>query len=115
MIITLIPEDGSPARQIHDQISGLVTTGLLGRGERLPSVRQLASDLEVAPGTVAKAYRSLETDGLLVSRAGSGTRVSDQAAPVSLAVAQAARRLTGTARREGLSLEETVRVLRTTW
>ncbi|MDN5820399.1 MAG: GntR family transcriptional regulator [Brachybacterium sp.] len=115
MIISLSPEDGSPARQIHDQISGLVTTGQLGRGERLPSVRQLAADLAVAPGTVAKAYRSLEADGLLVSRAGSGTRVSEQAAPVSSAVAQASRQLAGTARREGLSLEQTVRVLRTTW
>ncbi|WP_114853590.1 GntR family transcriptional regulator [Brachybacterium sp. YJGR34] len=115
MIIVISPESGSPARQIHDQISGLITTGQLGQGERLPSVRQLASDLGVAPGTVAKAYRSLEADGLLVSRAGSGTRVSDQAAPVSSAVAQAARRLAGTARREGLSLEQTLRVLRSTW
>lgn len=86
-----------------------------GAGERLPSVRQLASDLDVAPGTVAKVYRSLEADGLLVSRAGSGTRVSDQAAPVSSAVAQAARRLAGAARREDLSLEEAVLVLRMTW
>ena len=115
MIITLSPEEGSPARQIHDQISGLITTSQLGRGERLPSVRQLASDLGVAPGTVAKAYRSLEADDLLISRAGSGTRVSDQAAPVSSSVAQAARRLTGAARHEGLSLEQTVRVLRSTW
>lgn len=115
MIITLAAEGGSPARQIHDQISGLITTGRLGRGERLPSVRQLASDLGVAPGTVAKAYRSLEADGLLISRAGSGTRVSDRAAPVSSAVAQAARRLAEAARREGLSREDAVRVLRTTW
>jgi len=115
MIITLSAEDGSPARQIHDQIGGLIITGRLGRGERLPSVRQLAADLGVAPGTVAKAYRWLEADGLLVSRAGSGTRVSARAAPVSSSVAQAARRLAGAARREGLSLEETVRVLRSTW
>jgi DNA-binding transcriptional regulator YhcF (GntR family) len=115
MIIAISADGGSPARQIHDQISGLITTGQLGRGERLPSVRQLASDLGVAPGTVAKVYRSLETDGLLVSRTGSGTRVSDHAAPVSSAVAQAARRLSGTARREGLSLEQTIQVLRTTW
>ncbi|WP_394216358.1 GntR family transcriptional regulator [Brachybacterium vulturis] len=115
MIIALSPAEGSPARQIHDQISGLITTGRLGQGERLPSVRQLASDLGVAPGTVAKAYRSLEADGLLVSRVGSGTRVSDQAAPVSSTVAQAARRLASAARREDLSLEEAVRVLRMTW
>ena len=70
MILSVTPEGGSPARQIHDQISGLITTGRLGRGERLPSVRQLAADLAVAPGTVAKAYRSLEADGLLVTRVG---------------------------------------------
>lgn len=115
MIITVSPDQGSPARQIHDQISGLITTGQLGRGERLPSVRQLASDLGVAPGTVAKVYRSLEADGLLVSRVGSGTRVSDQVAPVSSTVAQAARRLASAARREDLSLEEAVLVLRMTW
>lgn len=115
LIIALSAESGSPGRQIRDQISGLITTGQLGQGERLPSVRQLAADLGVAPGTVAKAYRSLEADGLLISRKGSGTRVSDRAAPVSLAVAQAARRLTGAAHREGLSLEQAVQVLRTTW
>src|SRR5699024_8490657 len=50
----------------------------VGTDERLPSVRQLASDLEVAPGTVAKAYRPLEAEGLVVSRVGSETRVSEQ-------------------------------------
>lgn len=115
MILALGPEDGSPARQIHDQISGLITTGRLGRGERLPSVRQLAADLAVAPGTVAKAYRSLEADGLLVTRVGSGTRVSDEAAPVSSTVAQAARSLATAARDEGLSLEDALRVLRSSW
>lgn len=115
MIITVSAEHGSPARQIHDQISGLVTTGQLGRGERLPSVRQLAADLAVAPGTVAKAYRMLEVDGLIVSRAGSGTRVSDRAAPVSAAVAQAARRLASASRREDLTLDDAVRVLRSMW
>lgn len=115
MILSVTPEGGSPARQIHDQISGLITTGRLGRGERLPSVRQLAADLAVAPGAVAKAYRSLEADGLLVTRVGSGTRVSDEAAPVSSAVAQAARHLATAARDEGLSLEDALRVLRSTW
>lgn len=115
MIIEVSPHGGSPARQIHDQISGLISTGQLGTDERLPSVRQLAADLDVAPGTVAKAYRSLEAEGAIVSRAGAGTRVSAQAAVVPSSVAQAARRLATTSRREGLSLEETVRVLRTMW
>lgn len=64
---------------------------------------------------MAKAYRSLEADGLLVTRVGSGTRVSDEAAPVSSAVAQAARHLATAARDEGLSLEDALRVLRGTW
>lgn len=115
MIISLTADGGTPARQIHDQISGMITTGSLGKGERLPSVRQLGADLAVAPGTVAKAYRSLEAEGLIVSRAGSGTRVSEQAALVSSDVAQAARELASESRRHGLSLEDAVRVLRTVW
>lgn len=115
MIIEISPHGASPARQIHDQISGLITTGRLGKGERLPSVRQLAADLEVAPGTVAKAYRSLEAEGMIISRAGAGSRVSAQAAVVPSSVAQAARRLATTSRREGLDLEAAIQVLRTIW
>lgn len=115
MIIAVSPDGGSPAKQIHEQISGLITTGQLGRGERLPSVRQLATDLRVAPGTVAKAYRTLEAEGLLVSRTGAGTRVSEHATLVPASVTQAARRLVSTGQSAGLSLEETVRVLRTMW
>src|SRR5699024_3355297 len=75
MIIAIDPDGPSSAVQIHDQITWLITTGALARGEQLPSVRQLAADLDVAPGTVAKAYRRLEADGLTVSRTGAGTRI----------------------------------------
>src|SRR5690625_5019480 len=87
----------------------------VGTDERLPSVRQLASDLEVAPGTVAKAYRPLEAEGLVVSRVGSETRVSEQVAVVPSSVVQAARRLVTIGRREGLDLDAVIRVLRTMW
>lgn len=56
-IITL-SGSSPPADQIHDQIFGLVASGLLAADERLPSGRQLAKDLGVAPGTVAKSYRT---------------------------------------------------------
>ncbi|GAA1484162.1 GntR family transcriptional regulator [Brachybacterium fresconis] len=115
MILEITPHGANPAEQIRDRISGLITTGALARGDRLPSVRQLATDLEVAPGTVAKAYRALESDGLIVSRAGAGTRVSEDASSVSPAVARAARRLASTGRQDGLDLEEAVRVLRAMW
>lgn len=47
----------------------------MGQGARLPSVRQLASDLGLANNTVVRAYRELETAGLVRSRRGSGTQV----------------------------------------
>lgn len=115
MIITLASVGGTPSEQIHDQLRGLITTGRLAADERLPSVRQLASDLGVAPGTVAKAYKQLEEESLVVSRTGAGTRVSRSAASVSRAVAEAARALVAAARRDGLSPEDTERVLRATW
>lgn len=104
-----------PTDQIHDQIRGLVATGRLAAGERLPSVRQLSKDLGVAPGTVAKAYRALETGGFVVSRAGSGTRVSSTASATPLPVMQAAQRLARTSIRAGTDLDDTVRILRAIW
>ena len=44
-------------------------------GQRLPAVRQLAADLCLAAGTVARAYAELEKGGLVLSRRGAGTRV----------------------------------------
>ena len=115
MIITLSATGGTPAEQVHSQLRGLITTGRLAADERLPSVRRLASDLGVAPGTVARAYRQLEDEGLIVSRVGAGTRVSPSATPVSHAVAEATRALVAAARRDGLSSEDTERVLRAMW
>ncbi|WP_035856432.1 GntR family transcriptional regulator [Cryptosporangium arvum] len=70
-----------PYEQIRRQLADLIRHGVLGPGTRLPPVRQLASDLGLATGTVARAYRELETAGLVASRRGGGTRVAE--APVS--------------------------------
>lgn len=116
MIITITRDGGeSPAEQVHGQLRGLITTGHLLAGDRLPSVRQLASDLGVAPGTVAKAYRILEEDGLVTSRIGSGTRVSDTVQPVAGGIADVARALSAAAKAEGLTLADAQRVLRAIW
>ncbi|MEV4667029.1 GntR family transcriptional regulator [Microbacterium sp. LWO12-1.2] len=115
MIIALTSTGGTPAEQVHSQLRGLITTGRLAADERLPSVRQLASDLGIAPGTVAKAYRQLEEDGLVVSRTGAGTRVSRAATAVSQEVADAARALADAARRSGLTVSDTEQVLRAMW
>ena len=104
-----------PTDQIHDQIRGLVVTGLLAADERLPSVRQLAKDLGVAPGTVAKAYSALEAGGFLVTRIGSGTRVSSTASTTPLPVLEAARHLSQVSTRAGTDLDDTLRILRAIW
>ena len=65
-----------PFEQIRSRVAELIVSGTLAGGQRLPAVRQLAGDLRVAPGTVARAYKELETAGLLVTRRGAGTRVA---------------------------------------
>ncbi|MEV8092283.1 GntR family transcriptional regulator [Streptomyces nigra] len=65
-----------PYEQIRAQLAALIRTGRLVEGERLPTVRQLAVDLGLAPGTVARAYRELEAAQLIRTRRGAGTRVA---------------------------------------
>jgi DNA-binding transcriptional regulator YhcF (GntR family) len=76
---SLIP----PYEQIRSQIATMAASGVLPEGFRLPSIRQLAGDLGLAPGTVARAYRELESSGVVVSRAGRGTTISTVKEPLS--------------------------------
>ncbi|WP_406401019.1 GntR family transcriptional regulator [Streptomyces sp. NBC_00879] len=69
-----------PYEQLRSQLADLISVGRLRQGERLPSVRQFASDLGLANNTVVRAYRELETAGLVKSRRGSGTQVVAPAA-----------------------------------
>ena len=82
MKLTVDPADPTPPyEQLRRQLAALVARGALAPGDRLPSLRQLAGDLGLAVGTVARTYRELEAEGLLVSRRGGGTRVADGAHP----------------------------------
>ncbi|GAA3343557.1 GntR family transcriptional regulator [Amorphoplanes nipponensis] len=65
-----------PYEQVRRQLAALIGSGALPPDERLPPLRQLAGDLGLAVGTVARAYRELEAAGLVVSRRGGGTRVA---------------------------------------
>jgi DNA-binding transcriptional regulator YhcF (GntR family) len=112
--ITLI-DGASPAEQIRDQVRGLIATDQLPAGERLPSVRQLANDLGVAPGTVAKAYRSLEHDGLLQTRVGGGTRVHPAASRTPRAVIDHAHALAQAGASASVDLNDAIRILRAVW
>lgn len=64
--------------QIVEQIRERIATGGLEPGERLPTVRRLADHLDIAPGTVARAYRELERRGLVVTQGARGTRVAER-------------------------------------
>lgn len=114
MIIKLSGQ-APPTEQIRNQIQGLIISGQLAQGQRLPSIRQLAKDLNVATGTVAKAYKALEAMGLLVTRTAQGTRVSDAASTTSLQVLKSAYELVDISLKESTSLEETIQVLRAIW
>ena len=71
--------------QIVEAVQQQVATGALGRGDQLPTVRQLAVDLRVNPNTVARAYLELDRSGVISSQQGRGTYVSEQPDEAALA------------------------------
>ena len=73
----------TPYLQIVNQVKHLVAAGRLTAGDELPPIRSLALQLRVNPNTVARAYRELETAGLVVKRSTTGTYVSDAGSPLA--------------------------------
>ncbi|SCG43235.1 GntR family transcriptional regulator [Micromonospora inositola] len=65
-----------PYEQVRGQLARMIGDGRLPVGTRLPAVRQLATDLGLAVNTVARAYRELETAGLVETRGRHGTVVA---------------------------------------
>lgn len=65
-------------RQIIDQVTGGMASGLLAAGDQLPTVRQVAVDLAINPNTVVRAYRELEIRGVLETQQGTGTFISEK-------------------------------------
>jgi GntR family transcriptional regulator len=72
----LDPRTGVPAyRQLVDQVSQAIRLGLLRPGDQLPSVREVVTQISINPNTVHRAYREMETHGLVEGRPGLGTFV----------------------------------------
>ena len=72
-------QSGVPVyRQIIDQVTGGMASGVLKAGDQLPTVRQLAVDLAINPNTVVRAYSELEIRGVLETQQGTGTFISRQ-------------------------------------
>jgi len=72
--------------QIIDQVKRDVALGRLAKEERLPTVRQLSQQLTINPNTIAKAYRQLEQEGIIVTRAGAGAFIANLDSLLSRAV-----------------------------
>jgi len=66
--------------QLYQRYRDSINDGRLRPGERVPSIRNLASELHVARGTVEMAYQMLVSEGYLVTKGAAGTRVSPQIA-----------------------------------
>ena len=88
------PNDDAPIyRQVVRQVVEGVASGALAPGERLPSLRAMAQQLAVAPLTVKKAYDVLEADGVIETRRGQGTFVSEAVARSTRSAVQRVRPL----------------------
>jgi len=80
--IHISANDGVPIYlQIVNQVKYLVAAGRLSTGDELPAIRILARRLVVNPNTVARAYRELESAGVVEKRRTAGTYVADQTSP----------------------------------
>jgi DNA-binding transcriptional regulator YhcF (GntR family) len=66
-----------PFEQLRAQIALQVSAGALRPGQRLPTIRKLAHQLELSNGPVARAYRELEYAGIINGRGSSGSFVAD--------------------------------------
>ncbi|MFI6281081.1 GntR family transcriptional regulator [Streptomyces sp. NPDC050988] len=93
----------APYEQVRAQISEQARAGALPVGYRLPTVRGLAEELGLAANTVAKAYRALESDGVIETRGRNGTFVAAAGSAAEREAASAAQVYADRVRRLGLS------------
>lgn len=107
-IDTLAPE--APYEQIREQIRAQVTSGELNPGTRLPTVRRLAGDLGLATNTVARAYRELESLGVIETRGRAGSVVTGDG--VERAAREAAQEFVDRVQALGVHPDDAVRLVR---
>lgn len=101
-----------PFEQLRRELARQIAGRVLPVGTKLPTVRMLAADLGLAVNTVARAYRELETAGLIETRGRAGTFVGAGGDNVSVLIHNAAREYAAVAHRLGLSADEALGVVR---
>jgi DNA-binding transcriptional regulator YhcF (GntR family) len=105
--------DVPPFEQLRTQIATQVADGSLPAGTKLATVRAMAADLGLAANTVARAYRELETDGVIATHGRRGTFV--RSAVLADESPALARSYVEAARRRGLTLAEATRLVEQAW
>jgi GntR family transcriptional regulator len=117
MQIHITTADGVPIyQQIVNQVKYLVASGRLSPGDEMPPIRVLAERLIVNPNTVARAYRELESAGVVEKRRTAGTYVSEQGSPLARKervkiLTERVDALLAEARQMDVSFEELVKLL----
>jgi DNA-binding transcriptional regulator YhcF (GntR family) len=107
-----IDDSAPPYEQVRVQISEQARAGVLPVGYRLPTVRGLAESLGLAANTVAKAYRALESDGVIETRGRNGTFVAAAGSAAERELASAAQSYVERARRLGLTERDALAAVR---
>lgn len=123
MIIRVDAELPMPVyEQIRQQVTRMAVSGTMPEGTRMPTIRQLANDLALAKGTVAKAYSLLETSGIVESRGHRGTFIATTAQEAQAAdevvatdLANAADAFIIAARQLGVSPSDATTAIRSRW
>jgi DNA-binding transcriptional regulator YhcF (GntR family) len=115
-MITLDPSSPVPPyEQVRLAIAHEVRSGALAPGARLPTVRRLATDLGLAPNTVARAYRELEQDQVVETRGRHGTFVAAPTDQVQRQAFAATTEYVERLRRLGVDLDHAVAMLTATY
>jgi DNA-binding transcriptional regulator YhcF (GntR family) len=102
-----------PFEQVRSQIAGQIAVGELSSGTRLPTVRALAGVLGLAVNTVARVYKELEADGLIVTEGRRGTFV--KSTTTGAAVDEMVAAYVQACRRQGLTRAEALRLVEAGW
>lgn len=97
--------------QIKEQIMNLINTGQLKPDDRLPSIRQLASDLELNVNTVKRAFRELEAEKVTYSVPGKGVFISEKTTANEIVLSNAEtelKRVISSSKAKGVSAESII-------
>jgi DNA-binding transcriptional regulator YhcF (GntR family) len=113
VIIRVLPESAVPPyEQVRAQIADAIENGALAAETRLPTVRELAGELGLAVNTVARAYRELETAGLVETRGRHGSFVASLDTKARRQAVRATRTFATSMRKLGIGPSEILALLR---